>query len=184
MWWIFFFFFQAEDGIRDYKVTGVQTCALPIYPDRVAPPAPPHDREEATGDGEAARRAPLPHREDAGPEQGEERCMARQDADLAVVRRRDHRVGGPIEYRPLGGNDRDVHHSGRGQTFRLLHHLVDRRHHVERLFRELIEFPRHDALERANGVLELHVLALEPGELGGHEERLRQEALYPARAPR
>src|SRR5256885_6603002 len=28
MW---FFFFQAEDGIRDYKVTGVQTCALPIW---------------------------------------------------------------------------------------------------------------------------------------------------------
>src|SRR6266850_7140844 len=27
---MFFFFFQAEDGIRDYKVTGVQTCALPI----------------------------------------------------------------------------------------------------------------------------------------------------------
>src|SRR5256885_9686430 len=26
------FFFQAEDGIRDYKVTGVQTCALPIFP--------------------------------------------------------------------------------------------------------------------------------------------------------
>src|SRR5256885_10226622 len=28
-----FFFFQAEDGIRDYKVTGVQTCALPIWTD-------------------------------------------------------------------------------------------------------------------------------------------------------
>src|SRR5689334_24619700 len=27
----FFFFFQAEDGIRDGTVTGVQTCALPIY---------------------------------------------------------------------------------------------------------------------------------------------------------
>src|SRR5207244_11114803 len=27
---IFFFFFQAEDGIRDELVTGVQTCALPI----------------------------------------------------------------------------------------------------------------------------------------------------------
>src|SRR6266511_5095900 len=27
---IFFFFFQAEDGIRDFHVTGVQTCALPI----------------------------------------------------------------------------------------------------------------------------------------------------------
>src|SRR5688500_20215217 len=26
----YIFFFQAEDGIRDYKVTGVQTCALPI----------------------------------------------------------------------------------------------------------------------------------------------------------
>src|SRR5262249_59796696 len=25
------FFFQAEDGIRDWSVTGVQTCALPIY---------------------------------------------------------------------------------------------------------------------------------------------------------
>src|SRR3989454_7339720 len=29
-----FFFFQAEDGIRDYKVTGVQTCALPISESR------------------------------------------------------------------------------------------------------------------------------------------------------
>src|SRR2546429_2975069 len=27
----FFFFFQAEDGIRDVAVTGVQTCALPIF---------------------------------------------------------------------------------------------------------------------------------------------------------
>src|SRR5690606_40499353 len=29
---LFFFFFQAEDGIRDFHVTGVQTCALPISP--------------------------------------------------------------------------------------------------------------------------------------------------------
>ena len=28
---VFFFFFQAEDGIRDIGVTGVQTCALPIF---------------------------------------------------------------------------------------------------------------------------------------------------------
>src|SRR5258708_24695258 len=44
----FFFFFQAEDGIRDDLVTGVQTCALPIwhisamrlnfYPDQTAAP--------------------------------------------------------------------------------------------------------------------------------------------------
>src|SRR5437867_7501000 len=32
----FFFFFQAEDGIRDRTVTGVQTCALPIWP-RLSP---------------------------------------------------------------------------------------------------------------------------------------------------
>src|SRR6266566_9620923 len=30
MYYYIYFFFQAEDGIRDYKVTGVQTCALPI----------------------------------------------------------------------------------------------------------------------------------------------------------
>src|SRR5256885_17012161 len=36
------FFFQAEDGIRDYKVTGVQTCALPISAKRkTSIPSPP-----------------------------------------------------------------------------------------------------------------------------------------------
>src|SRR5215467_14674536 len=33
-----YFFFQAEDGIRDYKVTGVQTCALPIFGARALSP--------------------------------------------------------------------------------------------------------------------------------------------------
>src|SRR2546425_8914173 len=44
----FFFFFQAEDGIRDKLVTGVQTCALPIW----APWEPPgrlSPRPKATG---------------------------------------------------------------------------------------------------------------------------------------
>src|SRR5262249_57708709 len=31
------FFFQAEDGIRDWSVTGVQTCALPIYSQSAEP---------------------------------------------------------------------------------------------------------------------------------------------------
>src|SRR5947207_5225367 len=31
LFFFFFFFFQAEDGIRDHCVTGVQTCALPIF---------------------------------------------------------------------------------------------------------------------------------------------------------
>src|SRR2546430_11181500 len=34
---LFFFFFQAEDGIRDLTVTGVQTCALPIFGFRLVP---------------------------------------------------------------------------------------------------------------------------------------------------
>src|SRR5690606_41071178 len=35
---LYSFFFQAEDGIRDFHVTGVQTCALPIYARRSREP--------------------------------------------------------------------------------------------------------------------------------------------------
>src|SRR5256885_3570686 len=45
---LFFFFFQAEDGIRDYKVTGVQTCALAVGME-VHPPvagARPHGQDD------------------------------------------------------------------------------------------------------------------------------------------
>src|SRR5437879_13867199 len=43
----FVFFFQAEDGIRDTSVTGVQTCALPIFqgPGHVAAPFTPWAQE-------------------------------------------------------------------------------------------------------------------------------------------
>src|SRR6266496_2850413 len=50
---VFFFFFQAEDGIRDLYVTGVQTCALPISGRRRTPSAPP-PRTVAGGDDQAA----------------------------------------------------------------------------------------------------------------------------------
>src|SRR5690606_39740853 len=43
------FFFQAEDGIRDFHVTGVQTCALPIWA-RVRVPDRAGGRAEADGD--------------------------------------------------------------------------------------------------------------------------------------
>src|SRR5712672_3847711 len=51
---ILFFFFQAEDGIRDKLVTGVQTCALPISTGgRPSRPDPPVTRAEPMGpDGE------------------------------------------------------------------------------------------------------------------------------------
>src|SRR5579883_2855356 len=44
----FFFFFQAEDGIRDFHVTGVQTCALPIWGGTRAPCKPFHRFPPAT----------------------------------------------------------------------------------------------------------------------------------------
>src|SRR5262249_58853882 len=40
-WLCRFFFFQAEDGIRDWSVTGVQTCALPIFAAVGCDDAPP-----------------------------------------------------------------------------------------------------------------------------------------------
>src|SRR2546426_8413280 len=58
---MFFFFFQAEDGIRDYKVTGVQTCALPISTwletDRTLRPARPSEPARQR-DAPAHRRDP------------------------------------------------------------------------------------------------------------------------------
>src|SRR5436309_15428659 len=54
---IVFFFFQAEDGIRDFHVTGVQTCALPIY-----------RAQHATGARGVLRRLVADHRLE-GPEQ-------------------------------------------------------------------------------------------------------------------
>src|SRR5256885_4671999 len=47
-----FFFFQAEDGIRDYKVTGVQTCALPIFLHNlvhISPTGCPHAVQNTSG---------------------------------------------------------------------------------------------------------------------------------------
>src|SRR5256885_9231758 len=51
---MFFFFFQAEDGIRDYKVTGVQTCALPISAWRVPARAIAHNDSNGSSDIEIA----------------------------------------------------------------------------------------------------------------------------------
>src|SRR5438046_4327435 len=50
------FFFQAEDGIRDWSVTGVQTCALPISGGRRHPLARRDRRDGAGQPGEAPAR--------------------------------------------------------------------------------------------------------------------------------
>src|SRR5438874_1155416 len=75
-----FFFFQAEDGIRDLYVTGVQTCALPIF----------HRRGSARArrlDARLAHHAPEPHRRAPG------RGRSRPGGALRRVRRqrRDRR---------------------------------------------------------------------------------------------
>src|SRR5256885_16681958 len=76
---LLFFFFQAEDGIRDYKVTGVQTCALPISAaPRPRPPAhalrppwsPPRPVKTrcCSAPPRPARRAPPDHGQSARPD--------------------------------------------------------------------------------------------------------------------
>src|SRR3989442_14054650 len=57
----FFFFFQAEDGIRDADVTGVQTCALPIYllsPRAFRNPAAKEDDDEPERGADCKRASP------------------------------------------------------------------------------------------------------------------------------
>src|SRR2546426_5215873 len=58
-----FFFFQAEDGIRDYKVTGVQTCALPIS-----------DRDSAGARAPGRASHPRPRARSAGARAGAARA--------------------------------------------------------------------------------------------------------------
>src|SRR5438046_5594696 len=80
-----FFFFQAEDGIRDWSVTGVQTCALPI-----SPRAGGARDLAALGVARAQPRLLLPREE--RPAAGGERAGGR---DRGEGRRRRHRRAPP-----------------------------------------------------------------------------------------
>src|SRR5256885_8962189 len=85
----YFFFFQAEDGIRDYKVTGVQTCALPISPRRRRPALlVRHLRTEGRpggGEDEAgARGRHCPVRCESARTPGEARHHARRSEERRV----------------------------------------------------------------------------------------------------
>src|SRR5688572_31525333 len=89
---LYFFFFQAEDGIRDLTVTGVQTCALPISLKGSRKPAAPDVRAElldgaADGQQQDARadHDPLPDeradpvtREEAQQQRSEERRVGKE----------------------------------------------------------------------------------------------------------
>src|SRR5256885_3326999 len=90
-----FFFFQPEAGIRDYKVTGVQTCALPIFPRR-SRPLPARERLRP-GPRASGRTRPLVHVTHARFDLVEEaldplsplRKDARREAVLRLVGLRD-----------------------------------------------------------------------------------------------
>src|SRR5207249_7477475 len=77
-----FFFFQAEDGIRDRNVTGVQTCALPISTNGRPPTAVPGSRR------------PLQHRRRA-PRAGHPRRFRARGARYNGVRYGDVDERGP-----------------------------------------------------------------------------------------
>src|SRR5207237_3701439 len=81
-----FFFFQAEDGIRDSSVTGVQTCALPICEHSLlrSDRAIPRSRFFGGSDADAARRRHAAHRA---------RCA------LRGTRSEERRVGKESRYR-------------------------------------------------------------------------------------
>src|SRR5690606_21387613 len=70
----FFFFFQAEDGIRDFHVTGVQTCALPIFLDSRGNPTVEVEVYLESG---AMGRAAVP----SGASTGEREALELRDGD-------------------------------------------------------------------------------------------------------
>src|SRR5947207_8973236 len=87
---VFFFFFQAEDGIRDHCVTGVQTCALPIS----LHAQHHHDGEDRTPRSESAGRirGGLPRSDPGGRGGLAARGLAIRRRD-ARVRSEERRVG-------------------------------------------------------------------------------------------
>src|SRR2546422_2551523 len=93
---LFFFFFQAEDGIRDVAVTGVQTCALPIWARREGAGLPPRAvgrRAAARGHRARAReRAHRAPRRRAHRQPGRARDAGRVPA-IARHQRERHRRG-------------------------------------------------------------------------------------------
>src|SRR5439155_12696749 len=102
----YFLCFQAEDGIRDGHVTGVQTCALPIF--LLSPPPRAHPRRlrdvdvAATDElGEVA----IEERQEQRADVVAVGIGVRQQADL-VIRSEERRVGKRVGGGELGGRDR------------------------------------------------------------------------------
>src|SRR3712207_8842029 len=85
--YLLFFFFQAEDGIRDIGVTGVQTCALPIYALGVA------DREGLDDRSPGVVADDVDRVEAEGVAEAGEDVGVAVERELLVVRSEERRVG-------------------------------------------------------------------------------------------
>src|SRR5687767_15258686 len=82
-----FFFFQAEDGIRDKLVTGVQTCALPIFaPDLRGPGQERAPRRRARGVVRPQHDARQQRRADRRPQRSEEHTSELRSLAYVVCR--------------------------------------------------------------------------------------------------
>src|SRR5256885_9141054 len=86
---LYFFFFQAEDGIRDYKVTGVQTCALPISEESVDLKRG-HERSLRSMARRMKCRAPLTKSQ---PGENPTRLQPNEYPRVPLVRSEERRVG-------------------------------------------------------------------------------------------
>src|SRR5271169_1404095 len=103
------FFFQAEDGIRDATVTGVQTCALPIWspgpPAGVAPPPRPAATRSARPAPPPPPAAPRPA--PSAPRSGQPAPHTRAAPDAASLNPTmvTKRTPAPTRRRSTGGRD-------------------------------------------------------------------------------
>src|SRR5437762_2469377 len=93
-----YFFFQAEDGIRDTSVTGVQTCALPISGDAERPTR--EREEESSGPGRLKKRKEGKKRKGISAQAKRElRNDLSIDSNIEMDRSEERRVGKECRYR-------------------------------------------------------------------------------------
>src|SRR5258708_31747683 len=116
----FFFFFQAEDGIRDDLVTGVQTCALPILLERIVNNGSAHERDAGRvsapcgpngGHSRSQASAADSKQEDAGP-RASPRSASEREASPHPSSLHPTRRNGRAEERDVRAQERD----GRGRA--------------------------------------------------------------------
>src|SRR5688572_18214969 len=124
-----FFFFQAEDGIRDLTVTGVQTCALPIF-DRPHPARGSREVEQRQGVRRGRRRgrsrrrpgprdlprddpAPVLPRRRAADEDARDHEQRPHGRDGSRVGQRPAHLRGPLQQRPPADVPRSKSNNGK-----------------------------------------------------------------------